>query len=510
MGNTSNDNKRIAKNTLFMYLRMFITVCVSLYTSRVVLKTLGVEDYGLYNVIGGIIAMFGFINGAMVNTTSRFITFYLGKNDNKKLTEIFNMAFVIHLCIALIIVLLGETIGLWFLQNKMTIPESRTFAAGWLYQLSIINMVLAILTVPYNATIVAHEKMSAFAYISILDSVLKLLVALLLLVAPYDKLIFYGTLLFSIQLLNISIYFLYCKKNFIETRFKLFWDKNIFKEMFGLAGWSTLGNFSFLFYNEGINLILNMFCGPAVNAARGIAVQIDNVIRQFANNIQIAINPQIIKSYVVNDKQRMYELTYASSRYCFYLLFLISLPLALEADFVLNIWLSHFPEHTVNFLRITLMAVLLETLSSPMFTINLASGKVKVYQIVISIISYLFMPVTYFALKKTLVPEIVFVCVVVDEIMCMIARMYIIRYQVGMKVTNYIKSVLLPIMLVVISASLCPIVVHRGMPYGFLRFFAVGIVSIVTVFGATYLFGITKGEKVFVNKSIKKYIHHGI
>lgn len=509
MQSDNNDNRRIAKNTMFMYLRMFITLCVNLFTSRVVLNALGVEDYGLYNVIGGIIAMFGFINGAMINTTSRFITFYLGKNDMKKLTEIFNMSFLIHFFIALIIVLFGETLGLWFLHNKMTIPESRMFASEWLFHLSIINMVLVILTVPYNATIVAHEKMSAFAYISILDSILKLLIALALLISPIDKLIFYGSLLFLVQTLDIFIYYLYCKKKFIETKLKLYWDKTIFKEMFGLASWSLLGNFSFLFYHEGINLMLNMFCGPAVNAARGIAVQVDNVVRQFASNIQTAINPQIIKSYAVNDKQRMFTLTYASSRYCFYLLFFISLPLALEADYILKLWLSNFPEHTVNFLRLTLISVLLETLSSPLFTINLASGKVKVYQVTISIISYLLMPVTYLILKETLIPETVFGCVVFLGILCAIARMFIIRYQVGMKIFDYIKSVLWPITFVVIGAILCPLGIHLLLPNGFFRLLSVCVTSLVVIPIVVYICGATKDERIFINNKIKYYIHHG-
>lgn len=505
---TDNDNKRIAKNTLFMYLRMFITVCVSLYTSRIVLRTLGVEDYGLYNVIGGVIAMFGFINGAMVNTTSRFITFYLGKKDIHRLTDIFNMSFFIHAIIALVVVLLGETVGLWFLQHEMTIPETRMFAAQWLFQLSVANTALAILTVPFNAAIVAHEKMSAFAYISILDAVLKLGVVFLLVIAPFDRLIFYGTLLFMIQAMDMAIYYVYCKRRFIETKFRVFWDCGIFKEMMGLAGWSALGNFSFLFYNEGINIMLNMFCGPAVNAARGIAVQIDNVIRQFANNVQTAINPQIIKSYATDDKRRMFTLMFASSRYCFFLLYLVSLPLMLEADCVLRIWLSEYPEHTVNFIRITLLSVLLETLSSPMFTANLASGKVKVYQIVISLISYSFMPITYLILKHTLVPETAFLCVFVEGIACMLARAFIIKYQVGMSVRLYIRSVLSPITVVAALAFVLPALTHCAMSSGLLRLLAVCGVSVTTIPIIVYLCGITRGEKAFVLNKINGYIKH--
>lgn len=501
-----NENKRIAKNTFFMYLRMLVTVCVSLYTSRVVLQTLGVVDYGLNNVIGGIIAMFGFINGAMTNTTSRFITFYLGKNDEKKLNGIFNMASFIHAMIAVLIVILGETIGLWFLHHKMTIPEGRMYAAEWLYQLSIANMVIMIMTVPYNAAIVAHEKMSAFAYISIMDSFLKLGIVFLLVVSPFDKLIFYGTLIFLVQMVDILIYIIYCKRHFVETKVGLFWDKTIFKEMYGVAGWSLLGNFSFLFYNEGINLILNMFCGPAVNAARGIAVQVDNVIRQFSNNIQTAINPQIIKSYASGEKERMFSLMFASSRYCFYLLFFLSLPLALEVRYVLSIWLGDFPSHTVSFLRITLGTVLLETLSSPMYIANLASGKVKIYQVWISVISYFFMPITYLMLKETLIPEMAFLCLLFTDIACAIARIFIVHKQIGMPVVDYCMNVLWKVGLVVVVASIVPMIVHLSMPSGFLRFLCTGGMCVISVSLVVYFVGVSSKERLFINKKIKQYI----
>lgn len=497
---TNTDNIRIAKNTLFMYLRMFITVGVSLYTSRIVLKTLGVEDYGLYNVIGGIILMFSFINGAMVNTTSRFLTFYLDKDENK-LVDIFNMALLLHAGIAIIIVLLGESIGLWFLQNKMTIPEGRMTAALWLFQLSVVNMVLSILMVPFNSIIVAHEKLSTFAYISILDAFLKLGIVFLLVFSPFDKLIFYGSLLFLVQLINISIYYTYCKRKFNETVLKPFWSKVVFKEMYSVASWSLLGNFSFLFYNEGLNIILNMFCGPAVNAARGIAVQIDNVVRQFSSNIQTAINPQIIKSYATNRLERMYELIFASSRYCFYLLFFLSLPLCLEADFVLTLWLGEYPDHTVSFLRLTMITVLLETLSGPMFTANLASGKVKIYQITISIISYLFMPVTYFCVKETLIPEVVFICLVIVDIVCMIARMFIIRHQIGLPIKMYLYKVVNKIIIVVALSSIMPIIFYQRMEEGILRFLLVGIICILSVLTFIYTCGITQSER----RSVKYY-----
>ena len=304
------------------------------------------------------------------------------------------MSFLIHFSIGVVILLLGETIGLWYLNNKLVIPEGREFAAHWLYQLSIISCILSILYVPYNGLIVAHERMKAFAYISVMDSMLKLLIAIMIAYSPFDKLIFYGTLLAGVSFLDIIIYFVYCRKNFKESILVFYWNKAIFKRMLEFAGWALIGNFSYLFYSQGINLMLNAFCGPAVNAARGVAVQVEGVIRQFAGNVQVAINPQIIKSYTSNELERMYALIFTSSRLCFYLLYIISLPIMIEADFILNLWLGTVPNHTVNFVRLILCISILDALINPMYTANLACGKLKIYHMSSSILMHAFMFVT--------------------------------------------------------------------------------------------------------------------
>lgn len=504
-----SNNKRIAKNTMYMYFRMFFIMCVNLYISRIVLKELGFVDYGLYNVVGGIIAMFAFINGAMTNTTSRFITFHLGKNDEKRLKEVFAMSEIIHIIIAFVIVVLGETLGLYYLYHKLVVPENRFFAVFCLYQLSIVSSAVNIVTVPYNATIVAHEKMSAFAYISIIDAVLKLIFVALICYYPYDKLIYYGFCMFFVQMLDLTIYWTYCKKHFKETNFKWFWEKPLFRDMFGFAGWSLFGNFSFIFFTEGLNLLLNAFCGPAVNAARGIAVQVDNVVRNFASNIQVAINPQIIKSYAQSDMDRMFMLIFASSRYCFYLLLLLSLPLMIETDYVLSLWLVKYPEHTVNFLRITLVIVVLEALVSPMFTANLASGKVKIYQITLSIISYSFIPITYLAIKLTKVPEIVFVCTLVMTIFEICARVVIINRQIGMPVGLYVKNVFLNIGVISVLVPLAPVLVHMYLPMGFIRLICTSVVSVLSVLTVVLAFGLKANERQYVYSYLKNKILNG-
>ena len=506
MVETANNNKRIAKNTAYMYVRMFITMLIGLYTSRAVLSALGFDDYGLYNVIGGIIAMFGFINGALTSTTSRYITFYLGKNNVSRLQEVFSTAFYIHVAVAIIIIILGETIGLWYVCEKLVIPEGRYTATLWLYQFTIVSTAANIISVPFNASIIAHEKMSAFAFIAVVDAVLKLCIAISLSYVTFDKLIYYGAMILAVQLLDNGIYWIYSAKRFEGVRIRKVFDKLMLKEMFGFTGWNIFGSFSYIFFTQGVNLILNFFCGTAVNAARGIAVQVDGLVRQFAMNVQTAINPQIIKSYAQGENERFFSLIFASSRYCFYLIFLIALPIFLESDFLLTLWLKEYPEHTVNFLRITLIVVTLETLVTPMFTANLASGKVKIYQIVISIISLLFIPITFLAIRFTKIPEIVFVCTLLMTIVEIIARIFIVHRQVGLPRRKYVRSVLLNVSIVAAVSAVIPVLVHLNMPEGFVRFLVVGIVCVFSVGTVAYFIGINQKERMFVNTFISSKV----
>lgn len=506
MRELSVNNKRIAKNALYMYIRMFITMLIGLYTSRVILASLGFNDYGLYNVVGGIIAMFSFVNGALANTTSRYITFYLGKDNVTCLRRVFSTAFFIHLVFALIIVALGETAGLWYVNNKLVIQEGRFDAAMWVYQFTVFTASVNIISVPFNAAIIAYEKMSTFAIIAIINSILKLVVAISLNYVSTDKLILYGFLLLLIQLLNNIIYWIYSTRKFEGIRIKCVFDRKMFKEMFGFTGWNLFGNFSYVFFNQGVNLILNFFCGTSVNAARGIAVQVDGIVRQFASNVQTAINPQIIKTYAQNEKQRMFSLIFTSSRYCFFLLYFIILPIILEAHYLLGLWLVDYPEHTASFLQITLMTVLLETLVTPMFMANLASGKVKVYQIVLSIISMVFIVVTFLAIKITKIPEIVFICILVMTIVEIIARIFIVHYQVGLPRKMYIKNVILKILLVGIISSIVPLLIRFLLPYGFVRLTIVSFVSVISIGITVYLLGINNEERLFLNNLLKKRI----
>lgn len=492
-----SDNSRIAKNTVFMYVRMAFTMLVGLYTSRVVLRVLGVEDYGLYNVIGGIISLFTVLNAALVNTTSRFITVSLAKGDAKDTRQIFNMSLLLHLFVGVIIVILGETVGLWYLHEKLVIPEGREIAAEWLYQFTVVSAFLSTLLVPYNATIIAHERLGIYAIIQILDYVLKLVIVIVLQYIAFDKLLFYAFLMLMVTVVNFLINYVYCHKFFSEVKFLLYWSWNRFKEILKFIGWAIVGNFSSMFYTQGINLILNAFFGPAVNAARGIAVQVESIVRQFANNVQTAINPQILKSHAVGDMDRMYYLIIASSRICFYLLFIISLPILLEADFLLKLWLVEAPEHSVNFVRIILLCVLLDAFGNPMYTANLASGKLAIYHGTLVTLAYGFMFITYFVTKSSLIPEIAFLCLLTKDLIGFVLKIFILDKQVGLKPRVYVHKVLVPVIAVVSISTIPSFAVHHYLNEGWAGFLITSSVSVITVATAVYFLGITKEERNF-------------
>ena len=399
MQDTSSNNKRIAKNTVFLYLRTMLTMIVSLYTSRVILQILGVEDYGIYNVVGGFVTLMSFLSGAISSSTSRYITFALGKGDEKYLKDVFSTSLLAHLVIACIIVFIGETLGLWFVLNKLIIPEERMTAALVAYQIGLLSTVIYMWSIPYNACIIAHEKMSAFAYISIYEAVTKLLIVFLLVYIPIDKLISYSILLFAVQLSVRFIYSWYCRKNFVESKARFLWNKNLFKEMLKFAGWNLWGSTSYALFTQGVNILLNMFFGPVVNAARGIAIQVQSAVSLFATNFQAAVNPQITKSYANSELDVMHVLICRSSKYSFFLLFCLSLPIIIENNFILVLWLKEVPNYTPIFLQLMLWVCIIDAMSNPLMTAAAATGRVKVYQSIIGTILLMIVPISYIALS---------------------------------------------------------------------------------------------------------------
>lgn len=504
MSDTSSANKRIAKNTLVLYVRMLFTMGISLFTSRVILQTLGVEDYGISSVVGGVISMFTFINAAMVSSTQRYLNFELVRGDANQLRSVFSTSLQIHALIALAIIVLSETVGLWFLIEKLVIPEARMTAAMWVYQCSILLCAVSIMSTPYNAVIVAHEKMSAFAYISILDVSLKLLVVYLLVVLPFDKLIILAVLNLLVQLFIRYIYTIYCHRHFPESYFQFRFNKTLFKEMFGFAGWSFWGNLAAILYTQGLNMMLNIFFGPIVNAARGIAVQVQSAVQQFVGGFQTALNPQITKNYASNNLPQMHSLMFRSARFSFLLLFFLSLPVLMETNFILTLWLKTVPDDTVIFTQIMICISLIYTTANPCIIANQATGKVKIYQMVVGGILLLILPISYVVLKLGAPAYSVFIVHFCIESLAQFSRMYMLRKLIHLPLWQYMKNIYIPIVSTVVIAIILPLVVRMQVAEGWLRFLAVGFTCVLSVGASSYFIGFTKQERVFfLDKSLR-------
>lgn len=504
MSDTSSANKRIAKNTLVLYVRMLFTMGISLFTSRVILQTLGVEDYGISSVVGGVISMFTFINAAMVSSTQRYLNFELVRGDANQLRSVFSTSLQIHALIALAIIVLSETVGLWFLNEKLVIPEARMTAAMWVYQCSILSCAVSIMSTPYNAVIVAHEKMSAFAYISILDVSLKLLVVYLLVVLPFDKLIILAILNLLVQLFIRYIYTLYCHRHFPESYFQFRFNKTLFKEMFGFAGWSFWGNLAAILYTQGLNMMLNIFFGPIVNAARGLAVQVQSAVQQFVGGFQTALNPQITKNYASNNLPQMHSLMFRSARFSFLLLFFLSLPVLMETNFILTLWLKTVPDDAVIFTQIMICISLIYTTANPCIIANQATGKVKIYQMVVGGILLLILPISYVVLKLGAPAYSVFIVHFCIESLAQFSRMYMLRKLIHLPLWQYMKNIYIPIVSTVAIAIILPLVVRMQVAEGWLRFLAVGFTCVLSVGASSYFIGFTKQERVFfLDKSLR-------
>ena len=497
MSQTSDNNKRIAKNTLLLYVRMFFMMGIALYTSRVVLNTLGVEDYGIYNVVGGLVSMFGLLNGSMSSATQRYITFELGKGDGKGLNKIFSLALQIHVLIAVVTVLLIESVGLWFLYNKMTIPPDRMTAAFWVLQASALTFVFSIMSVPYNADIIAHERMSAFAYISIIEAILKLVIVFLLLAVPFDKLIVYAVLLAVVQLSIQMCYLIYCHRFFPESKYRHVKDWKLFREMTSFAGWNLFGGLSGISFSQGLSMLLNVFFGPVVNAARAVATQVQSAIQMFITNFQMALNPQIVKTYAQGDFDAMHTLMFRSSRFSFFLMYLLSLPVLLEAPWILRIWLKTVPENTVVFLRIIICTTLIYTIINPILVANNATGKVRTYYIVCGSMMISILPISYVVLHFGCPAYSVFVVHFCVEVLTQVARLVMVRDRLKLSIMVYLKKVYMPIMLVVVIATIFPFGLHIVISNEIIRFIIVCLSSVISITMCSFLLGLSKSERMF-------------
>lgn len=495
---SSENNKRIAKNTAMLYFRMLFTMAVSLYTSRVVLNTLGVEDFGIYNVVGGVVTMFSFLNSSMSSATQRFLSFELGKKDFEKLSKVFSMSVTIHALIAITIFLLAETIGLWFLNSKLNIPTVRMEAANWVYQFSVMSFMVSIMSVPYNAAIISHERMNIFAYVSIVEVILKLLIVFILQWFGFDKLKLYAILVFGVSLIIRLVYGIYCKRNFVESKYKFIWDKLLFKNMTSHSGWMLFGTSTNLLSTQGINMLMNIFFNVGVNAARGIAYQLQAAVNSFVSNFMMAVQPQIIKLYAQNQKEEMYRLVFSSSKYSFFLLFFIALPVLLETELIIKWWLKIVPEYVVLFTRLTIIDLFFITLYPSIASVSQAAGKIKFYQIVIALgflMTFLF---TYLFFRIGFDSYVAFIIMIMMSFIGLFARLFILRKQVNFPIGKYVREVLFRIILVLIVSLPIPLSILYLMDNTVIKFLIISFTSVLSIGLSIWLVGIEKNEKVFI------------
>lgn len=501
----SDKTKRIAKNTLLLYIRMLFTMAVSLYTSRAVLNVLGVSDFGVYNVIGGVVGMFSILSGSLSSAISRFITFELGKGDMEKLKNIFSASIYIQLFIAFSVFLLAEIIGGWFLNAKLNIDQERMEAANWVFHCSILTFVANLINVPCNALIIAHERMKVFAYISVFEAVLKLFSVWLLFFVNWDKLILYAVFLLTVAILVCIVNVIYCKKSFEECVYRFRFEKEQLCRMTGFAGWNFIGVSSGVLKDQGVNVVINLFCGTAVNAARAISMQVNHAISAFVSSFMTALNPQITKSYAVGDYDYMIILIQQGARYSFYLLLCLSLPVIINADVVLLLWLKIVPEHTVLFVRLILVLAMCDTLSGTLITAMLATGKIRNYQILVGGLQLMNFPISYLLLQWNFPPETTVIVAIVISLLCLVLRLVMLRSMLRLSVRRYLKQVCGNVLLVSLLSVVFPLFIYGHMEQGIIRLVVVSISCLISTLLTVYLVGCSIQERVKINRVIKKF-----
>lgn len=503
----NDNNRRIAKNTLLLYVRMLIVMGISLYTSRVVLAQLGVIDYGIYNVVGSVVTIFTFISQALGNATNRFIVFSIGKENLEKTQQVYNTCFRVHLIIAFLVVFLLETLGLWFLDGRLNIPENRYSAALWTFHISVFICFLTIIRIPYNAEIIAHEDMGAFAAISVAETLLKLLIAISLAYTSADKLIFYVFLYSVVQFVVNLSYHIYCRAHYEESRlsWKISNDKRLYQDISKFAGWSMFGNIVWLGYTQGVNLMLNIFFGPLVNAARGVATQIETAIMSFVSSFQTAIGPQIIKCYAQHDLKRMNSLIIYCSKFSFFLYLLFAVPLFFEAENILKLWLVEVPEHATNFVRLVLVVLLFNPLSNPLGVSNDATGKIKTFQIVCSFINVQIIIFSYLFLKYGFKPEVVYVIQAAVFLIQAFVKLLFARSQVSLSLLRYFKEVVARIVLVFFTSLLISYLIFPYFKCGIFDVFLFSALSFAVVLLSSYIFGLNQKERLMVQGLVVRH-----
>jgi len=506
MATISDNNRRIAKNSVFLYFRMFLGMLVGLYTSRVIINALGVEDYGIFSVVAGTVVMFEFLQSAMRGATQRYLTFELGRGNRERLNMVFMTSMYIHLIIAGIVILLAETVGLWLVLHKLVIPAERMTAALWCYQLAIFGSALAVVNFPYNAAIIAHEHMHYFAYLSILEQVLKLLICYMLYVGGFDRLILYSCLNIGVTILLMIIRVIYSRKHFSETHFRKLFDKSLLKEMGSFLSWNFVGHTANVIFSQGITIMLNMFFGPVVNAAEKIASTVNGHAQQFSGGFLSAVNPQITKTYAQHDLAEHHKLIYRSSKFSNYLIFIAVLPLMLETQPIFVAWLKTVPENTAAFAQIALLIGLMSAMFGPIATANSATGKIKLYHLMHFVILVLGVGIIYAVLRLTKDPVLAYWVQLVVMVVTFTARTIYVSRQIKMPLREFLAKVIVPCLLVDAVACIVPVALRLTLPQNVWTILLIIVVSVVSVCAAAYWLGLTNSERIFVNETLRNRV----
>lgn len=507
MSEISDNNKRIAKNTIVLYIRMFVMMFIGFFTARITLNALGVDDFGIYNVVGGLVTMFTLLSGSLSSTASRFITFALGKGGLEEQKRTFATTVNIHIILAVVVVLAIETVGVWFLNHKMNIPPDRMVAANWVLQCSVVSFALGLLSVPYNSSVIAHERMSAFAYLTIFDAVCKVIVVAAIYFYGGDKLILFAILSIIPSIITQGIYIWYCRKHFSECVYTLQWDKKMFREMFAFSGWNFIGCTAALMRDQGVNIVINIFTSPAVNAARAIAMRLNSLIGQFTGNFMVSLNPQITKYYAAGDLTHMHKLIYYGTRLSYYLFMFISIPVIFEIKSILYVWLGNVPEHTILFTRLVLVLSLIDIFSNTLITAQNATGNIRNYQLAVGGLYLLNLPFSYLLLKMGMIPEMTLVVAIVIAIACMIVRLCFLRHSIKLSVFDYVRTVILNALLVTAVSLVLPGLCYYYVSGTLWRFLAVCTSSVISSTVAIYFIGCNSQERDLAKIYASKVCH---
>ncbi len=506
MENHSDDNKRIVKNTIYLYIRLIISILIGLYTSRAFLDALGVEDYGIYNVVGGFVTMLSVFTASITSAAQRFITYALGKKDEDNLKKTFSTFASLYIIVAVFIFLLGESLSGVVMEHLLKIPEESVAAGYWVYHLSLLAFSINLMAIPYTATVIAYERMNFYALVSIGESVFKLVIVFLLYTTSYDRLIVYAALLCAVSVTIRFIYSFYCRRHFAESKFKFGIDKGVFKEVFSYSVWVIIGSSSAIFKEQGVNVVINMFCGVLMNAARGVSVQVSNIINNFSASLGTAISPQITKSYAAGVLDRAIRLTFLLAKVQGVLLLLLSLPIIIETEFLLDLWLVDVPDYAVIFTRWGLILCIARTLDGSVVPLNLATGKVKWVQITAGGVMLLNLPLSYVALMMGFEPVSTMVIGVIIEFIVLYIVTLFLRINANFPVWAFFKESIISVVLTGLLAASVPVLIHLKLDYGIVRFLVVGVVSVIMVALVSFLIVFNRTEKNYGIELVKSKI----